>query len=581
MVKTLNNDELWELYVQPALENKPVPADALAVLSAAPRGCLTGKIKDPNHELLDGIVLNDNAKFFAALICGAEINNEKGNPLTVATEFGRIDIINFLLDNGADTQTGKNRALFGAAQNGNIRSMSLLLEKGAFVEEKWFDIVEDSLRKVCLSEALSLQGRDKYSNIIKLLKAQDAIELWIKKLAGNEENTPTARHYAYVAAAIATSTGLDIPAFLEKQYVLLTQRYEQRYPRNKAYSSDPPKLIDMVKTQMDALGSSAYTNINFLLDTMNICAEAAILPQMIPPNYDGKDEKKNEELAAQAKRVTASILLNNMDLEQIFAFSNSSHQPENGIPTHIRNLKSGKWQRLMDDFVTNNGLKIIALANTKELETEGERLKHCVGQGGYDNGCLYGKHHILSIRTADDETSLATLCVDDKFNILKNQFYGRYDSAPPLEAQTAWKQLLEAVTNKEFILNTPLNKQWGETKESIAAREARGISKIERTIGYCFSEIPEKAKKCSDHFHEKLKYTRELSTLKDHQPHEHMGWHTNKYETMRRTGAFPIPDFSPENFRKTLAECANLLSTEDRESFGIDTPAPLCLSRTL
>jgi len=64
---------------------------------------------------------------------GADINASNGCPLHFAVYNDKRDMVLFLLENGADIHSGHEAALTGSAGNGNLAMVKLLVEHGADV----------------------------------------------------------------------------------------------------------------------------------------------------------------------------------------------------------------------------------------------------------------------------------------------------------------------------------------------------------------------------------------------------------------------------------------------------------------
>ena len=141
---------------------------------------------------------------------GEDINNRSSydkdkTPLIVATEYGNIEAVKILLENGADTEleaTGKEmRAIHFASENNHSEILSLLIEYGAEKEAK------DKYEKTPLHYAAM------YNNVecAKILIDANVI------IDGRDEDNWTALHYAskthsLKVAKMLLSAGADINA---------------------------------------------------------------------------------------------------------------------------------------------------------------------------------------------------------------------------------------------------------------------------------------------------------------------------------------------------------------------------------
>lgn len=112
-----------------------------------------------------------------------------------------------------------------------------------------------------------------------------------------------------------------------------------------------------------------------------------------------------------------------------------------------------KWEPLTPEvsFETSGGTKARWLLTTRELETEGLEMHHCVG--GYTSQCLFGQSHILSLSYTDGSRSTLEVRVipsrDNNegekkrpWNILEIQNQAPYNKEPtPLALQETKKIL--------------------------------------------------------------------------------------------------------------------------------------------
>ncbi|MCX7952713.1 MAG: PcfJ domain-containing protein [Deltaproteobacteria bacterium] len=132
-------------------------------------------------------------------------------------------------------------------------------------------------------------------------------------------------------------------------------------------------------------------------------------------------------------------------------------------PISLRPLRYRTWPALFDPVVIQN-YKIVCLTSNRDLDEEGNKLKHCVGSGHYDDLCAKGSHHIISIRNLNDEP-LATVQVK-----LNNQYpsgvsqiwevvqIGGYrNSAPDPDILRIWEEFECRVFNGEIDINEDIN----------------------------------------------------------------------------------------------------------------------------
>ena len=75
-------------------------------------------------------------------------------------------------------------------------------------------------------------------------------------------------------------------------------------------------------------------------------------------------------------------------------------------------IPTNEWLPLPGLPVSIGDRTVVSLTSHAELQLEGHRLSHCVGN--YYQACMYGQSHIVSIRTADHESlSTAELMLAD------------------------------------------------------------------------------------------------------------------------------------------------------------------------
>lgn len=584
------DDVLWQRYVLPALtwdEEDKLPDDAFEVLSSIPSGkfkkrsdeydAVTAEYSDLGQTLSRAATEGKNNSILAALICGADIESPyEITALQDAALFGKIQAVGILLDRGANikSENANGHTALNIAANNNCGEMVALLmarNEDVSTEDAW---ERAGIAKAHTEDCIKREGQIPAHRVpvIDLLNAAPAAEALAKSTGS--------RDFAFVSALVAAEAGLNVPMFLAQQKNLITREYQGKYPREKAYAAAPPSLQQYITQKMDVRGVDAYTYVSHVLDMVNECAEAAILPNLIPYGCTGEDAEQNTALLARARHIAAAQLLGGLSLPQIFALSDSWHRAGNAIPSHIRHLKSGEWHALMETYDTSvrvpksalyppintsetTTLKIVPLTNTRMLQEEGHRLEHCVGKGSFDDDCLKGKHHILSIRSAEGDQSLATLCVDNQLREI--QFQGYNNRSNVTKAKEAWNEFIHAIVNETAQLNAPPSGGWGETETSKHIRLQTGVSELERTMGYRFSEMPIKAEQCAEHYRHKLHQVidapREVRC-------ETLGLQTKRVE-QRRHQWFPIPDFSPPQFWKALLAQAHLLKSEDQAAFNI------------
>ncbi|KAJ3328345.1 hypothetical protein HDU93_001511, partial [Gonapodya sp. JEL0774] len=96
---------------------------------------------------------------------GADVNAGNGKALEEASYSGHLDIILLLLDNGANIHAGDDGALWSAVAKGRLKTVQLLLDRGA-------DARRDS--GSCKSYALTCAQKQGYEEVIELVRKHGA-----------------------------------------------------------------------------------------------------------------------------------------------------------------------------------------------------------------------------------------------------------------------------------------------------------------------------------------------------------------------------------------------------------------------
>ncbi len=93
-----------------------------------------------NKDLIDAIKNNNYSKVEKLLVHGADVNStiDSYTPLILASEWGHIDVVKLLLENGADVNLktlGNESAVVAAYEKDHIEIMKFLVEHGAQVDD--------------------------------------------------------------------------------------------------------------------------------------------------------------------------------------------------------------------------------------------------------------------------------------------------------------------------------------------------------------------------------------------------------------------------------------------------------------
>lgn len=90
--------------------------------------------KDKGYQLLSAIVKGDKEAVEASLADGAEVSFENDLPLLTAAFSGHFDILQLLVQKGADVRTGEDEALYYTLRARDHQMSGFLIEKGANIE---------------------------------------------------------------------------------------------------------------------------------------------------------------------------------------------------------------------------------------------------------------------------------------------------------------------------------------------------------------------------------------------------------------------------------------------------------------
>ncbi len=198
----------------------------LAVLLALPTTVFASEMDD---KLRDAAWKGDIHEVKLAIDKGARINSstvvKKDTPLTVASERGRVKVVEFFLGNGAEHSAENDRALAMAAQNGHTEIVNMLIDWGIDVNSK-FAGGQTPLMYAAQS------GR---TDIVNLLLSKDA-DPFIKATEG-ENKTALDMARAYGHADVVHILG-SIP------------------PRKTAAKAPAKKKVTSPKKTMNATASS-------------------------------------------------------------------------------------------------------------------------------------------------------------------------------------------------------------------------------------------------------------------------------------------------------------------------------------
>lgn len=90
--------------------------------------------KEKGYQLLSAIVKGDKAAVEASLADGADVSFERDLPLLTAAFSGHFDILQLLVQKGADVHAGDDEALYYTLRAQDHQASSFLIEKGANIE---------------------------------------------------------------------------------------------------------------------------------------------------------------------------------------------------------------------------------------------------------------------------------------------------------------------------------------------------------------------------------------------------------------------------------------------------------------
>jgi hypothetical protein len=480
--------------------------------------------------------------------------------------FNKIEIVVLALENGANTLDNFGRSLGWAAEQGFTEIAALLLEKG-------FD--PTTLDKLKLDHETNQPA-------LALLNAQPELE----KLADEYKDSGTkdaVRSAVYQSAAIAAKLNFDADGIAGFTRRVMQRSLEDtplsRIPRYKAI--DPLQLTILEKQAahpLDAIaertGIQGYRQASGIADMVAEYTDSVLLPQLLLDSGVAKhrkilaamDDTELKRWSAKLLPIAVSQLLDGHRLDEIVQLGASWHRPGNAIPDHLRPLRGGKWQALMDEITCpselGEDLSIRALSSQDELKKESDTLDHCVGRADYGSKCQEGAIHILSVR--QNGVPLATAEIkfngDEKSPISVAQFKGAHnatDNAIALPARKAWEWFMKKAGQGEVDFHAPINSQWGRIHQAGQYPPA-----IER-IG--FIPAQQNIDACVDHYRQHLLLKESSPTYKQVESPSFAARYAEEKSYNWHSGV-QSPDMSGQDWKALVTEIQNEKSIPHREA---------------
>lgn len=186
------------------------------------------------------------------------------------------------------------------------------------------------------------------------------------------------------------------------------------------------------------------------------------------------------DLRAASELLAAKVLLAGRTIHEVADIARRFHQEQyriiEGSPVlqeerkrYVASLEDGGWPGLTKEVQAPNGLWLVPLKTTPQLQDEGKKLNHCVG--GYTAQAERCQSHIVSVRSLDLESnqveSLSTCEItgisgpSGPFNV--RQHYTTGNTTPTTAAQQALNWYLAAMESGQVEVNWDLIKLYKET----------------------------------------------------------------------------------------------------------------------
>jgi ankyrin repeat protein len=266
------------------------------VRSSLPSGSLPAPVPDPSRKLslFEAVSKRDRASVKAALERGANPNARDGNgmtPLLIASGYGYLEIVQELLDGGAEVLLPDAKAgafsLHKAAQGGHLDIVKLLLDKGAFIDAQtattghtplleaiWFkqaDVAEYLLERgarlnIPTHYSFDLEQHLTYESQVNT--GRDADQLQRIRRAVEQRKQGDAQRIAAqkLMAAVMANNEAQVRELLRKDEVQL----DERYPATGDFQDSHTPLLVAVRDGRDAIAQAlieAGADINALEPT--------------------------------------------------------------------------------------------------------------------------------------------------------------------------------------------------------------------------------------------------------------------------------------------------------------------------
>lgn len=442
--------------------------------------------------------------------------------LLAAAGSGKNDLIDYLIELGAELEKCEVEAVMEAANRRELDSLKYLIELGAnFRDEKEFkNAVRSPGLDSCVANFLEIASSiipenhaDRSNKELAKevssrlgLSTEEGIALFHANAFGVKSTPWTQTPFVVVAletAALVCSLGVPeyskTEGFFEKVF-----REERSWIANQKGISWNQYAAELQNFKYE------NTSLADVRDLVHEVRDSILLPVKSFELEDPRSASRNALSVIRREGVVdaAELVIDGKTTLELKRLNRRWHRTDVSMPTQLRPLRwIGEWEPLIDPVELGGGVGMLALTTPQQLADEGRNLSHCVGEGGYVTSCQHGETHILSVH--DRGTSLATIELSEggdeliHFNGARfglQQFLGEKNSEPSQKARGAFEQFSKLFAQGVIAIN-PMR---GETSASKRNRENLQISEIEQAMGMYLDDRTSCLKGILDYYERKM-----------------------------------------------------------------------------
>ena len=208
---------------------------------------------------------------------------------------------------------------------------------------------------------------------------------------------------------------------------------------------------------------------------------------------------KTQELMSRYRLQSALALFADLDIAEVMQLSLLWHTPGKNMPSALRPYLSFErsWYPLTATQ-TINEFDFIPLTSTRDLTNESAALNHCVGYGSYNEPCLRGNTHIISVRNSqgapiatiearisDGPAGIISRRLDSERQLNIIQFYGRSNQPIPTDSASyaALNKWIDLISSGELKL-FGLSGETSDSKKRVDQSDLKNLSAVKQISGY-------------------------------------------------------------------------------------------------